>query len=488
MAAPFIPSVPKLWPDERAMARAEVGDSFALLREEQDRRRGDLPDPAPFHRLPLACYQQKTAALLAEARERGIDGGIFLTNRWNIIYATGLFHSATERPFACFLPADQHDAIIWFHPYLDTELVESWWCTQSFSYFDFPEAEGGAPPQGLLGHERFVDLYRWWGTVLSELGYGAKTIGVDSGGAAELGLMPGWEARPNYDFFAVDKPVPFRPRDGALGQMAAAMPEARLVDVHDIIVRHRAEKDELETSIAQRALDYLSEIHAFTREYILQRGHGILDWEIASTARLWGMHRIMRDVPSSGLPHETAGIELRVTCRAGVATAYPHPNQLNWHPIEPGDALQFETILNLGGYGGELFRSFLIGPSTSWQEKVWTVHTRAYEIQAEESFAGNTGAAVAKAVHSHQIESGCAHLVYHRPGHGQGSEGHQPPYHALGDHTMLRAGMHFSNEPGLYDIANGFGFNHGNMILVGEARGLQMGTAPATKEWCLLTL
>ena len=48
--------------------------------------------------------------------------------------------------------------------------------------------------------------------------------------------------------------------------------------------------------------------------------------------------------------------------------------------------------------------------------------------------------------------------------------------------------MHFSNEPGLYDPENGFGFNFSNNILVAEGKGLQMGTAPATEEWCFLTL
>ena len=43
--------------------------------------------------------------------------------------------------------------------------------------------------------------------------------------------------------------------------------------------------------------------------------------------------------------------------------------------------------------------------------------------------------------------------IYHRPAHGMGMEGHQPPYLALGDYTMLEPGMIFSVEPGLYDPA-----------------------------------
>ena len=48
--------------------------------------------------------------------------------------------------------------------------------------------------------------------------------------------------------------------------------------------------------------------------------------------------------------------------------------------------------------------------------------------------------------------------------------------------------MHFSNEPGLYDPENGFGFNHSNLIVVDQEKGLQLGTAPVSKEWCLLEL
>jgi Xaa-Pro aminopeptidase len=52
----------------------------------------------------------------------------------------------------------------------------------------------------------------------------------------------------------------------------------------------------------------------------------------------------------------------------------------------------------------------------------------------------------------------------------------------------MQAGMQFSNEPGLYDPENGFGYNHGNNVLVAPEKGLQMGTAPCDREWCLLEI
>jgi Xaa-Pro dipeptidase len=476
------------WPDEQAVARAESGGSFELLRAEREARRAELPEAADFHRLPLEWHQEKARQLKAEASERGVDGGLFLTNRWNVIYATGLLHTGTERPFACFLPMDDDDALIWFHPYLDTALVESWWCTRAFAYFDHHHAEGAWPSRGEVRTGNTVDLYRWWGETLASLGYAGKTIGIDSGGQAELGLLPGWEKRERLDFFAVEVPEPHRPEHGPFGRMAAALPDSQFVDCYDILIRQRAVKDEAETRLVQRAMDVLSEIHAFARDYLLERGAGAIDWEVANAARLWGMQRLMDELPHSGLPHETVGADIYLGCRTGPGTAYPHPNQAFWTPVEGGHALQIAGLVHIGGYGGEQYRSFLVAPWTDWQEQVWDVHTRAYEIQAEESYAGNTCSNVAAAVHRHQVEGGCAHLVYHRPGHSQGMEGHQPPYQALGDYTVLRAGMHFSNEPGLYDVEHGFGFNHGNNILVAEEKGLQMGTAPCTKEWCLLEL
>lgn len=477
------------WPDERAIARAAASESFSLLRKEQAKRRHTLPETATDHRLPLSWYKNKARQLKAEAGERGVDGGILLTNRWNIIYVTGLFHSTTERPFACFLPMDQEDGLIWLHPYLDHQLVQDWWKTGAYTYFDYHHAEGGIPPEEAVVQGRTVSIHRWWGESLAKAGYGDKTIGIDSGAAAEIGILPGQEDARRLDMSGeIETPAKHRPAAGKFGTMADAMPDAQFVDVYDILIRHRIVKDDTENRLTQRAMDYWSEIHAFVRNYILERGVGTLDWEIENAARLWGMHRIMQDIPQGGEPHNAVGIEVGVGCRTGRKTAYPHPNQVSWARIERGHALQFAGVVRVGGYGGEQYRSFLFAPWTEWQEHVWDVHTASYYIQAEQSRAGNTCSNVAKAVHDYQVANHCAHLIYHRPGHGEGMEGHQPPYQALGDYTEMKAGMHFSNEPGLYDPENGFGFNHSNNILVADGRGLQMGTAPCDREWCLIEL
>jgi Xaa-Pro aminopeptidase len=196
----------------------------------------------------------------------------------------------------------------------------------------------------------------------------------------------------------------------------------------------------------------------------------------------------MKEIRRDGRPHTAVGLDFRVACRTGVATAYPHPNQFHHEHVRKGDALQIATLIRIGGYGGELYRAYQLAPWDSRRERVWDVHTEACRVQEQASLAGVTGSHVAWLVHQHQVKSGFAGLVYHRPAHGAGMEGHQAPYISLGDHTMLEEGMMFSNEPGLYDPRGGFGYNHSDTILVAKERGIRMSSVPLTREWCFLAL
>ncbi len=88
----------------------------------------DHPAPATYDRLPLEWYKATVGRLQQKLGERGVDG-ILITDRWNLIYFTGLFHTTTERPFSCFIPTKEL-ALYWFHPGLDLEMVNTWWSTE----------------------------------------------------------------------------------------------------------------------------------------------------------------------------------------------------------------------------------------------------------------------------------------------------------------------------------------------------------------------
>ena len=124
-----------------AQAGVDGSKSAALYLKEDDGLA-----PATVDRLPLEWHKGRLKLLQDHLQDQGY-AGVLLTDRWNIIYFTGLFHTTTERPFSVFLPADKL-ATIWFHPGLDRDLVKSWWATETESYFDLPHGEGAFPSVG----------------------------------------------------------------------------------------------------------------------------------------------------------------------------------------------------------------------------------------------------------------------------------------------------------------------------------------------------
>ncbi len=426
--------------------------SAALLKRDPDH-----PQPATFDRLDEPWHRRTIRRLQARLQEEGIDG-VLLGDRWNIIYFTGLWHTSTERPFHIFIPATGPE-LTWFHPGLDRDLVDTWWIRDREVYFDFKHGEGAFPNLGKVQMGETVDLTRWMLKGLRKRGRAGQVIGVDFPVTAEF-----QEA------------------------VADALPKTTIKKAGDLCERLRMVKTPEEIALTQRAMDYFSRIHAFARDYLQSRGTDATDFEAGMAAAQHGVDLIMKDIKRDGRPHTAVGISVDIGVRTGVGTAYPHPNQFHHSRIRKGDALQVAGGVKIGGYGGELYRAYQIAPWDATREKVWEVHTECCRIQAEASAAGVTGSYVARQVHDYQVKNGMAKYVYHRPAHGEGSEGHQPPYISLGDHTMLEEGMTFSNEPGLYVPDLGFGYNHSDNVLVTAKRGVQMGSVPYTKEWCFLRL
>lgn len=422
----------------------------------------DQPAPAPVgtDRLPLTWYKAAVKRLRDKAGEQGVDV-IVLEDSWNITYFSGNFLTKTERPCWVVFPVKE-DAAYWYSPGLDNELVKSWWCTEIDYYYDFPHADGGYPDRGKVVKGPAVDLFAWMLEGLKKRGYSDKTIGFDS------------EFPPSV-----------------MKRAVGVLPKAKFVDLSPICIKMRMVKTPEEIALIQRAMAYFCRIHAFGRDYILKRGTDATDFEIAKAVEEYGTNLILAEVKRDGRPHNAVGIEVSIGCRTGLGTAYPHPNQFHHNKVRKGDSLQIAGGVTIGGYGGELYRYYQIAPWDSHREKVWDVVTEAVHIQERESKAGVRCQDVAFKVHDYQVKQGpeIQKLLYQRVGHGQGMEGHQPPYIALGDTTVLEEGMTFSVEPGLFDPEHGFGYNPSDCLWVTKKKGVLMGgSCPYSKEWMFLKL
>lgn len=407
------------------------------------------PLESPF-RLPEEWYRENILRLQVKLTENDLDG-IILENIWNIIYFSGLFYLETERPFWLFIPA--HGEPVFFHPALDIDLINTWWIKDTEWYFDYPHHGAyntivykPGPPQ---------DLLQWMLGSLERRGFSRATLGVESE------LLPSVETR-----------------------MRASLPGATFKVAGDICLGMRLIKTSEEIIILERALDFQDHLLEYARNFILDQGTRVTDFEVELEIKRYATHRLMKAMKPDGRPHNGVGIFIGVSCRAGVSTAYPHPNQLYYHKIEPGDAIQIAGWVHLGGYEGECYRAIQTYPMTRLQKKTWRVHTEMTRLQAKLSSTGSVCNEIACQILKMARDAGLESFIYHRPGHGIGMEGHQDPCLSPGDETILKDNMILSNEPGLYNIKEGWGYNHSNTVLVGQGEGRLLSKTPMTEDWC----
>jgi len=422
--------------------------SEALTPEDESR----VPLFSGEDRLSIDWYKNTIKRFQGKLEEAKTDG-MLLADSNNINYLTGLFLVQTERPCYLWVPV-KGEAFV-FSPGLDRDLVSTWWIKEYEIYFDFPEAEKGGfdNPQGT------ADLLQGTLKAIEKRGYPTKVLGLE--------MEPGKKT---------------------IERMKKALPHSKFIDMGHIPLNMRIIKTPEEIALMKRALRYHDKVLEFARKYILLKGTDATDYEVAEMATLYGNDLLFRDIKRDGKPHTAVETGVSISVRSGIGTGYPHPNQFHHNRIKKGDALQISGGTRIGGYGGEGYRALHIEPIPEQAKKMWGVHTEMtlmqHELQKEEALARD----VAKAIIDHARKAGMEKYIYHRPAHGIGMEGHQAPYLSLGDYTILKEGMTFSNEPGLYNPEAGYGYNHGNTVVTRKDKGECLNETPLTKEWCWLGL
>jgi len=438
-----------------------TGKSEALLVTPRAEQEGP-PEPAKYDRLPLEWNKQTVSRFKAKLAEKDIHAFV-LRDQLNIIYLTGYWHTKTERPQAVFMNQDDPDP--WYlYPGLDRDLVKGWWFGGGWLYFDVKHADGGFPEEGKVVQGKPVDLWEFLLQGIKKKGVQGKKIGID-------GKM--------------------YPDD--LKKAQKILPGIKWVDVGDTLMDMREVKTPEELALARRAYVYFDRAHAYARDYVLTFGTDVSDYEVGMATTLWINSLLYADLNlADGAPHHGVGAGVDVACRVGPLCAYPHPNQPIFHRIQRNLPMQIEGDAHVGGYGGENYRMFILadnaGQFDAHMQKLWEVSQHTCDMQVELQKEGTLCSEVAYQIHKYQVAEGMQEYIYHRPAHGEGSEGHQAPYLALGDDTVLKKGMTFSEEPGLYDQKARVGFNWSDCVVTGEQSGYRMSRVPYSKEWCWIKI
>jgi Xaa-Pro aminopeptidase len=423
---------------------------------ERELQRLQVPSLKPPWRLSTDWYRATVERLQKRLREEKL-GGALMTSALNHNYFAGFFLTQTERPMWVWVPATGEPSF--FHPGLDRDLVSSWWIKDHEWYFDFHHTGDYNRVSWEAGPK--ADLWQWIAEGLKKRGAGSGRLALDS------------------------EPVP-----SLATKLKEYLPEVEWSNLGDELLKMRQVKTPEEIALIRKAIDLHDAMMEFSRTYILEHGTSATDYDVALDTSEFGTRKLMEALGSEldGRPHTGVGLDLGFYCRTGAGTAYPHPNQFFFKRIERGDAIQVAALIRIGGYGGEGYRACHIAPLPELGKKMWEVHTAMTHKQAELSRAGVRCNQVAEGVLRLAIDARLQRYMYHRPAHGEGMEGHQAPWIAPGDNTVLEENMTFSNEPGLYNPEGGYGYNHSNIVRVTREGGEVINRTPLSKEWCWLKL
>jgi Xaa-Pro dipeptidase len=384
----------------------------------------DLPD-----RLPPEWYRRKIGQVQQEMAGRKLDALVLLRSV-NVIYTTGYFHISTERPLAALIPKSGDPAL--FIPELESDQVKLWWVKDYESYFDYPGP---------------VNRVRWIFERVARRGFGKGRIGIE-------------DATP-----------------GRLEQIKLGAPNAQLVDASDLIEKMRWVKDEDELNIMRRGMYFSDFSIQAGREFVQSHG-SVSENEIlkaAADALADKMAAELKQVVGVGIDPPFGGL-----VPFGKRSAFPHaiPSK---DRLKKGDALILSYGAQVGGYAVECERSFSVGKPTDYAKRLFDAMLAAHDTGVDNLKEGAIAEEVDKKSLDQIRKAGFEKFLKHRTGHGIGLEGHESPWIAEGDKTVLNQGMTFSCEPGVYDPDWG-GFRHSDTVVVRKDKGEILNSYPTRLE------
>ena len=136
------------------------------------------------------------------------------------------------------------------------------------------------------------------------------------------------------------------------------------------------------------------------------------------------------------------------------ASAYPHGTKQK-QTLTEGSIVLMDCGCNVHGYQSDISRTFVFGEPSKRQRQVWQTVRQGQQVAFEQAKLGQQAGSVDDAVRKFYQTKGFGPGyklpgLSHRTGHGIGMEGHESVNFVHGETEILKPGMCFSNEPGIY--------------------------------------
>lgn len=149
---------------------------------------------------------------------------------------------------------------------------------------------------------------------------------------------------------------------------------------------------------------------------------------------------------------------------SGPNAASPH-HEPGERTIGAGDAVVLDFGGVLDGYVSDTTRTVVVAEAPPRFDEVYDVVERAQAAAVQAVRPGIEIQEIDRTARRIIEDAGYGERFIHRTGHGIGLEVHEPPYAIEGDRTVLRRGMTFSVEPGIY-LEGAFGVRIEDIVAV----------------------
>jgi Xaa-Pro dipeptidase len=371
--------------------------------------------------IPQAEFKSRADKLLVYLKAEGLSGAV-LFDRDYVLYYTGFAFIPTERPVAFVMNAQSETAL--FVPRLEVEHAQADALVDRVDhYVEYPY---DPHPMEVLKK------------TLAEMDVGGVVGADDDGYPWILGY-----------------------RGPALSEVTGAQIRPVRAFVEDQVMI----KSAAELALIRESVKWGHLAHTLLQRYTRV---GATETEVSARASVEA-NRAMLDAigpiyRAQGLFSEGASAGYRG--QIGRGAAIPHAMAGNV-AFRAGDVLVSGAGAPVWGYHSELERTLVVGPASDEQRRFFDHMVGLQDTALGALRPGVPCAEVDRAVRAYFEAHDLMAYWKHHLGHCIGIRYHEGPFLDVGDRTVIRPGMVFTVEPGLYVPELG-GFRHSDTVAVTE--------------------
>jgi Xaa-Pro aminopeptidase len=196
-----------------------------------------------------------------------------------------------------------------------------------------------------------------------------------------------------------------------------------------------------------RVIKEPDEIEAVARAVAL--GDAAFEHVAANIQPGWTEKQVAWEIEKYAREHGAEGLSFPTIVAAGPWGAMPHAQPRD-HIINEGDGVVIDMGVNLEGYMSDLTRTIVVGKADDKFKEIYDIVLAAQLTAEEMAREGMTGSEVHMIAHKVIEEAGYGENFGHGLGHGVGLQVHESPRVSRTSEDVLKEGMIFTVEPGIY--------------------------------------